>query len=145
MIKVIKKKAIEEPKVYKATCFECGAELEYEEADTYIGALGGRELWCPSCGEKVPVDEPYGIDLNSNNIEFPKHFMPPSENAVDIDNETIQEWVQCCLRKSEEDPDCGFYISGSGNTMVIVLNFADERNIYVTKKYWECSIPREEM
>lgn len=141
MIKVINKKA-EEPKIYKVTCNECGAELEYEKDDTYIGALGGRELICPICDETVFVDEPEGIDLDSSNIEFPTHFMKPNDQALDIEDERVQEWVQKCLKQIEDNPENGFYISGSGNTVVIALDFEDERDVYVTKKYWECSIPK---
>lgn len=140
MIKVINKK--EEPKIYKITCDECGAELEYEKNDTYIGALGGRELICLVCNKTVFIDEIEGIDLDSNNIEFPTHFMKLSDEAVDIGDEKIQEWVQKCLKNIENNPEDGFYIAGSGDTVVIALNFEDERDIYVAKKYWECSIPK---
>lgn len=142
MIKVIGKKT-EEPKVYRTVCFECEATLEYEESDTYIGALGGRELICPSCGEKICVDEPEGIDLDSSNIEFPTHFIYTSDRAKCIQDDEIQEWVQRCLKKIEDDPKQGFTLVGSGDTVVIALNFGDEYDIYVAKKYWECSIPKE--
>jgi DNA-directed RNA polymerase subunit RPC12/RpoP len=143
MIKVIGKKT-EEPKVYRTVCFECEATLEYEESDTYIGALGGRELICPSCGEKIFVDEPEGIDLNSSNIEFPKHFFAPSDRAKDIDNATIQQWVKERLHMAESDTEnYGHYLTGSGNTIVFVVKYEDEYSVYVTNKYWECSIPRE--
>lgn len=141
MIRVINKKA-EEPKIYNTTCDECGTEIEYEKSDTYIGALGGREFICPTCGETVFVEEPEGIDLDSSNIEFPTHFMKPSNKTIDIEDERIQEWVQQCLKKIEDNPENGFYISGSGNTVVIALDFKGERDVYVAKKYWECSIPK---
>ena len=141
MIKVINRK-VEEHKIYKITCYECRAELEFEKRDTHIGALGGRELICPVCNQTVFVDEIEGIDLDSSNIEFPTHFMKPSDEAVDIEDKKIQEWVVKCLKKIEDNPDSGFYISGSGNTVVIALDFEDEREIYVAKKYWECSIPK---
>jgi hypothetical protein len=142
MIKVIHKKS-DETKIYKITCDECGAELEYEKGDTYIGALGGRELICPVCSEKVYVEEPEGIDLNSSNIEFPLHFMPPSDKAVDIDSTKIQQWVRECLYKMENDSEeYGFYLRGSGNTIVLVTKHEEEYDIYVMKNYWECSIPR---
>lgn len=84
-----------------------------------------------------------GIDLNSSNIEFPLHFMPPSDNAVDMGNAKIQEWVRERLRMAESDTeDYGHYFTGSGNTMVFVFKYEDEYDVYVTKKYWECSIPR---
>ena len=141
MIKVLNRN-VEEPKIYKITCDECHAELEYEKSDTYIGVFGGRELICPACNEKVFIDEIEGIDLDSSNIEFPTHFMNPSDKAMDIEDERIQEWVQKCLKNIEDNPGNGFYISGSGNTVVIALDFEDERDIYVAKKYWVCSIPK---
>jgi DNA-directed RNA polymerase subunit RPC12/RpoP len=143
MIKVVNKKT-EEPKIYKVTCDECGAQLEYEKDDTYIGALGGREVICPSCGERVFVEEPDGIDLNSSNIEFPLHFMPPSNDAMNIGNTQIQEWVREKLSEAERDGEDGdFYFIGSGNAMVFVFKFTDEYAVYVTKSYYECSITRE--
>ena len=142
MIKVVGKK-VEEPKIYRTVCFECEAMLEYEEGDTYIGALGGRELVCPSCGEKTFVDEPEGIDLDSSNIEFPTHFMYTSNRAVNIKDDEIQGWVRRCLKKIEDNPEDEFHLTGSGDTVVIALNFGDEYDIYVAKKYWECSIPKE--
>lgn len=142
MIKVINKKK-EEPKTYKSICDKCGAELEYEESDTYIGVYGDRELICPSCHESVFVDEVMGICLNSRNIEFPLHFMPPNDSAVDIDDSKIQEWVRECLKRAESDHECNFYMTESGNTVVIVLKFVDEYTVYVSKKYYDCSIPRE--
>lgn len=142
MIKVINRN-VEAPKIYKVTCEECGAALEYEKDDTYIGALGGRELICPSCSNKVYVEEPEGIDLDSSNIEFPLHFMPPSDKAVDINSTQIQQWVRERLYMAEHDTeDYGYYLTGSGDTLVFVFKHEDEYDIYVAKKYWECSIPR---
>lgn len=141
MIKVVNKK--EEPKIYKAMCCECYSELEYEECDTRIGSLGGRELTCPVCNETVFVDEPEGIVLDSSNIEFPRHFMKMSDKAVDISDPQIQEWVQQCLFKAERDEaDYVHYAAGSGNTIVDVFKYDEEYIIYAAKNYWECSIPR---
>lgn len=142
MIKVINRN-VEAPKIYKVTCEECGAALEYEKSDTYIGALGGRELICPSCSHKVFVEEPEGIDLNSGNIEFPLHFIGTSDDAIDIGSTQIQKWVRECLYKMENDgEEYGFYLIGSGNTIVFVTKHEEEYDIYVAKNYWECSISR---
>lgn len=142
MVKVINKQT-EEPKIYKTTCDECRAELEYEKNDTYIGALGSREIICPSCGKRVCVEEPEGIVLNSNNIEFPLHFMAPSDKAVNISDVEIQRWVRERLHTAENyAEDYGYYVTGSGDTMVFVFKYEDEYVVYVTKNYYECSIPR---
>ena len=142
MIKVLNKK-VEEKTTYRVFCEECGAELEYTAEDTYIGALGGREIICPACGEKVFLEEPYGVELDSSNIEFPLHFFAPSDSAVDISDIKIQEWVREYLKRAESDVDeHGYYYTGSGNTMVFVFKYEEEYVVYVTKKYWECSILR---
>ena len=60
MIKVLNKK--EEQKVYRQTCYECGAELEYTIDDTYIGALGSRYITCPNCNKKIANESIEGID-----------------------------------------------------------------------------------
>jgi hypothetical protein len=142
MIRVINNKE-EEPTLYRSMCDNCGVELEYEKDDTYIGALGGRELICPFCGKPVYVEQPDGIDLNHSNIEFPKHFLPPTDDAIDIDDEEIQKWIRELLCKAESsEEEYVYYIEGMGNAIVFVFKYVDEYVVYVTNKYWECSIPR---
>ena len=45
------------------------------------------------------------------------------------------------LEKREEDYG-EFALTGSGNTMVFAVKYEDEYAIYVTKEYYESSIPR---
>lgn len=144
MIKVIGKNEVL-TKIYRAKCYECGTWLEYEASDTTIGVYGGRELVCPACGKRLILDEPDGISLNSNNIEFPTHFMPTDTNAMDIDDVRIKTWVRNCLSRLETEPNRYFWQEGYGNTIVLALNLEDEYDIYVAKNYWECEIPKEEM
>lgn len=141
MIKVLNKKK-EEKKIYNTICDECQTELEFEESDTYIGGYGGRELICPECGQKIYIDELEGIDLDENNIEFPVHFIHTSDRAININDDEIQKWVRECLNGAKDAPDGGFSIIASGDTVVIALKFTDVYDIYVAKKYYECSIPR---
>ena len=141
MIKVLNKK--EEQKVYRQTCYECGAELEYTIDDTYIGALGSRYITCPNCNKKIANESIEGIDLNSKNIKFPEHFFEPG--GVDIDNAQINEWIHKCLKAAEESEEpYGYFITtGSWNTKVILLAYGDEYEIIVTKDYYETSIVRQ--
>jgi hypothetical protein len=80
--------------------------------------------------------------LTPNNIEFPKHFMAMSENAVDIDNEEIQKWVRKCLKIAEEsnEPYGYFVSSGTGNSRVILMAYEDEYDIVVAKNYYETNV-----
>ena len=139
MIKVIGKKK-EEKKIYKTLCDECMVELEYEESDTHIGAYGCRELICPECDARVLVESPDGINLDETNIEFPTHFAYTSDDAVDIDDRTIQGWVRECLQGLKDDSSGNFNMRASGDTVVIALKYESECEVYVAKKYYDCYI-----
>lgn len=141
MIKVLNKK-VEEPKVYKAICDECRAELEYAYEDTYEGYAGMRHIKCPVCGYEIMSEYFDGVELTSQNVEFPKHFY--YFDGVDIENERISEWVRRCLKCAEEsdEPYGYFEHTGSGNTAVILMAYEDEYNIIVAKDYYELSISR---
>jgi DNA-directed RNA polymerase subunit RPC12/RpoP len=142
MIRVLNKKT-EEPKVYKTRCDECRAELEYEYEDTYEGYAGMRHIKCPKCGYEIMSEYFDGIELDSSNVEFPKHFY--RLNGVDIQDKEIQQWVRKCLQCAEEseEPYGYFTHAGTGNTIVILMAYEDEYNIVVAKNYYELSIPRE--
>ena len=141
MIRVLNKK-VEEPKVYKQICDECRAELEYEYEDTYEGYAGMRCIKCPECGYEIITEDFDGVELDSSNVEFPKHFY--HFDGVDINNEKIQEWIRKCLQVAEEsdEPYGYFCCAGSGNTMVILLAYEDEYDIVVAKNYYELDIQR---
>ena len=84
-----------------------------------------------------------GIDLDSSNIEFPKHFFGPG--GVDIQNDEIQKWIRQCLKAAEEsDEPYGYFATmGTGNTKVILMAYQDEYEIIVTKDYYQTSVNRE--
>ena len=141
MIRVVGKKT-EEPKIYKVTCDECGAQLECEHEDVYEGAFGLWYVKCPECGQDAMAWEIDGIELDEHNIEYPKHFRAMCEDAVDIPNETIQCWVRECLTRLKDYEDGEHTYCGSGNTMVFAFKYEDEYAIYVAKNYSETSITR---
>lgn len=92
--------------------------------------------------KKIPVDQPDGIDLNSNNIEYPLHFYYMGD-GVDVNNEQIQQYVRKLLDKAEQDKDdYAFYYTGTGNTMVFVVKDPEGYCVFTTKDYSECWIPR---
>ena len=141
MIKVVDKK-VEEPKTYKATCDECGARLEFEESDTYVGTYGGSYVDCPECGYDVLVEELVDVNLTEHNIEFPRHFSKTSAEAINIGDDTLQGWVRECLEKIKQDETSDHWMIASGNAVVIILKFDDEYDVYVCKNYYDCIIPR---
>ena len=141
MIKVIGKKAAEH-KIYKVKCDECGAQLELEESDTYVGPYGCNYVDCPECGYDILVEAIPDVGLTEHNIEFPKHFRKTSATAINIGDSTLQEWIRECLEKIKQDDAGDHWMMASGNAVVIILKFEDEYEIYVAKDYWECSIFR---
>lgn len=142
MVKVLNRD-VDNQVFYRQLCEECRAELEYAFDDTHEGAYGLRYLICPACGKEV-ITNLDGTKLNSNNIEFPKHFYKTSENAVDIRDEEIQKWVRKCLKTAEEsDEPYGYFIeTGVGNARVILIEYEDEHVIVVAKDYYEVSISK---
>ena len=134
MIKVLNKEAGQT--FYRQHCEKCHAELEFAFDDTYEGALGARYLKCPVCDSEnmTELDVP---NLSSNNIKFPLHFFEPG--GVDISNDQINDWVYKCLKAAEEsDEPYGYFLcAGTGNTKVILMAYADEYDIIVTKDYYE--------
>ena len=143
MIKVINKKK-EEPKIYRQSCDQCGAELEFIFDDTYEGALGAKYIECPACNREIMVEALDCTKLTSENIEFPKHFWAPA--GIDIDDGQIQQWVRQCLKVAEKsDEPYGYFVhTGLGNTEVILLAYEDEYYIIVTKDYYKTSVYRED-
>lgn len=141
MIKVVGKKA-EEPKIYNVTCDECGAQLECEEPDTYVGAHGWHYVKCPECGDEALVEEMKDIVLTEHNINFPKHFRKVSNGAINIGDYQIQEWVRECVADIKKNKDDDFWIISSGNTVIIVLEWEDEYEVYVAKNYWNSIVPK---
>jgi hypothetical protein len=83
-----------------------------------------------------------GIELDENNVEYPKHFYLMGENAKDISNEQIQSWVRQCLSRLAVCEDGDYTLSGSGNTIVFAFKSEEEYTIYVAKNYSELSIMR---
>jgi hypothetical protein len=95
------------------------------------------------CGYEIMSEHFDGVELNSSNVEFPKHFYR-FENGVDIPDREIQDWVRRCLQQAEEsnEPYGYFFHTGSGNSMVILMGYEDEYNIIVAKNYYELNITK---
>lgn len=142
MIKVLNKD-MNEQNLYRQKCNECAAELEFSLEDTHIGALGARYIKCPICGEEIITEKCDGIELDSSNIEFPKHFIEPG--GIDTPDSEIENLVRECLKVAEKsDEPYGYFVStGYGDTMVILMAYEDEYEIIVTKDYYETSVNRE--
>ena len=139
-LKVINR-ILEETK--RATCHECGSELEYEQGDVFIGQYGCGYITCPVCNEDVFLEDYDTPDLTVDTVQWPQHFALPSDDAADMDDNQIQKWVKDCLAHLDKSEDNGeFACMGSGNTMVIVHKYDDEYQIIVTKSYADTYVSR---
>ena len=138
MIKV-KKKNADTPKIYEAKCWECGCELECTEEDMRDGPGGAMYITCPECGDEVLIDSHDGVALNSNNIQFPKHFWKLGD-AAPVEDERVQEAIRKLLKQMEESDMEDFTYWATGDSMVIVMDMDDEIQVIVAKDYYECNI-----
>ena len=130
-------------------CGGCGSELEYEESDVSVGALGCAIVNCPLCCEdNIIEDSEKAITLTADNVEFPTHFWHTSKEngAVDCCN---NEEVKRCIRKAinyfRKNKNEFVWYSAYGNLYIFVLRYGgdEEYNVIVTNDYYDTHIPFE--
>lgn len=118
-------------------CEHCNSIFEYDNEDIKYNPDGERIVRCPCCDRLCYIGE----EDDNKNIKFPKDFHN-SKNGVDINDERINEWIEKCVNYLKNDSECengGFSYIGSGNTLVIVFNHADDNKYYcvVTQNYFD--------
>ena len=128
------------------TCDDCGSDFEIEYDDTYIGALGCRNVKCPCCGYENMVDD--GIQLTKDNLKFPDHYFSFA-NGIKISDEEIDRYVRECIEALRNSKDNSFYATrtGTGDTHVFVFRYDgdEEYVVYVGKGGYETNIPFEDV
>jgi len=115
-------------------CENCGETLTYEDSDVEYGAFGCGEIKCPSCGE-ITIIGNKSIELNANNIEYPKHFTN-SENAIKITDEVTGNYIRNAVEYMETHED-DYVITGSGNVLILATRNEHYCDIYVCKNVQE--------
>lgn len=127
----------------KIECDYCGSELEVEKDDVAIGALGSPFCECPVCGKKYYFDEDIGIEMvvTKDNIKFPDHFFH-SVDGKDLNSDDIKKYINDGINFFRKHPEAFTYVSGSGNTCVIIQNYSGDNDYYVvvTKDYYDTYI-----
>lgn len=131
-------------------CEHCLSELEYEESDIRIGALGLAYLDCPLCGYESAInDEELYITLTKDNIEFPNHFWHTSEDtgAVDVCNtDNVRKYIKEAIqyfRQNKDEYSWGGHITGN---LYIHVRRYDGDEIYevtISNDFYETDIPFE--
>ena len=135
-MKVIKKnevKTSEYPK--RIVCEHCGAELEYDRDDEFVGLWGMKCITCPECNEDCFVSD-HRVEPPNWKTTFDH---TNSDSAVAIDDEEIQEYIDKCYARltSDEWKSGDHYLTGRGDTMIFGVKYEDEIRVFVTKDYYE--------
>lgn len=134
-MKVIKKNEVETSEYPKRTiCDHCGAELEYDRDDEFVGLWGMKCITCPECNEDCFVSnhrvEPPNWKATFDHVD--------SATAKELKNEDIQEYIDNCYKYLMNEAKPGdFYMTGSGDTMVFGFRYEDTVDLYVTRDYYE--------
>ena len=129
----------------KVECDYCGSTLMVEKEDLTDGEFGAMWYRCPVCKRRCMADEVDGIKLTRDNIIFPKHFSHYID-GVDISPDDIKRYIKEGIDFFRENPSSFFYLTGSGNTVVILQNYSgdEEYAVTVSKDYYTMSIPYED-
>lgn len=142
-MRLIKSNNIESEYPKRHVCDECGAELEYNKEDTHIGWMGCEYVTCPACDKETMVSD-QRVQPPAWKTTF--YHTSTETGAVDIEDVKIQEYVDKAVKSlcSDEWKPGEFYITGTGNLLVLGIKWEDGIDIYVTKDYWEDSIAPED-
>lgn len=135
-MKVIKKNEVETNEYPKRiVCDHCGAELEYDKDDEFIGLWGMECVTCPECNEDCFVSD-HRVESPNWKTTFDH---TNSDSAVAINDEEIQGMVDKCYNRlmSPEWKVGEFYTTMCGDTLVFGIKFEDEVKVYVTRDYYE--------
>ena len=135
-MKVIKKNEVETSEYPKRiVCEHCGAELEYDKDDEFVGLWGMKCITCPECNEDCFVSD-HRVEPPNWKVTFDH---TNSDSAVAIDDEEIQEYIDKCYAKltSDEWKPGDHYLTGSGDMMIFGVKYEDEIRVFVTRDYYE--------
>ena len=120
------------------TCPNCENLLSYEKEDVEIGHYGCECITCPECGEKILITG--------------KRIMPPTfpqtfyhfGSGKKISDKNIQEMVNKVVDNIKKADVGDFYVTATGDTMVVALKYEDSIDIIVAKDYWEDTLTDED-
>ena len=120
------------------TCPHCQYTISYTEDEVERVEDDGLGIICPHCGTAI-------VTKNIVPFTFPDSFYQygVSQDAIKMNNERVQEYINTVKRKLEQECKTGEYaFTGAGDTMVFGFKMEDEYIIYVAKNYWEDSVDR---
>lgn len=107
-------------------CSHCKSILQYADDDIH-DVHDGYGFVCPKCGNEIIVKEiPHSRPI------YPTNFFD-FKDGKPMDDKTIQKWCNEAFECIKNGND--YCELGSGDTSVIGLNYEDEIEIIVAKKY----------
>lgn len=119
----------------KIKCENCGSVLEVLREDTHIGYLGLPYVTCPCCNYEMDIKEfeDDAIDIYASNVKYPTHFTVSSKDfrAIEISDEEINKWIQQGIEYFRGNPEAYYYFMGSGNSMIHMYKFDEDKEYYV--------------
>jgi hypothetical protein len=132
----------------KLICDDCLSELEYEEEDMRIGALGCMFVDCPCCGSSNFIDDEDGITLTKDNVEFPTHFFHTSKETCAVDccnNDEIKKYIYKAIDYFRKNKNEYHWFTATGNLRIDVSRYDGDEcyEVIVTNNYYETLIPFE--
>ena len=119
-------------------CPNCENLLSYEKEDVEIGHYGCECITCPECGEKILITGERIMPPT-----FPQtfyHFGSGKKNS----DKNIQEMVNKVVDNIKRADVGNFYVTTTGDTMVVALKYEDDIDIIVAKDYWEDTLIDED-
>ena len=142
-MRLIKSNNIEPEYPKRHICEECGAELEYDKEDVHIGWMGCEYVTCPTCGSETMVS---GQRVQQPTWKVTFDHTSAETGAVDVEDVKIKEYVDKAVKSlcSEKWSPGEFYITRTGNLLVLEIKWEDGVEVYVTKDYWEDAIAPED-
>lgn len=142
-MRLIKSNSIEPEYPKRHICEGCGAELEYDKEDVHIGWMGCEYVTCPACDNETVVSDQRVFPPT---WETTFHHTSAETGAIDIKDNEVQKYVKKVTERlcSNEYKPGEFYITGTGNLLVLGIKWEDSVDIYITKDYWGDSIAFED-
>lgn len=104
---------------------------------------GCEYVTCPACGSETMVSD-QRVQPSTWKATF--YHTSTETGAVDIDDIKIKEYVDRAVKTlcSEKWKPGEFYITRTGNLLILGIKWKDGVDIYVTQDYWEDNIaPRD--
>lgn len=142
-MRLIKSNNIESEYPKRHICDECGAELEYDEADTHIGWMGCEYVTCPACDKETAVGE---CRVQPPTWKATFHHTCSDNGVFDVPDHEIGVYVDRLVKAlcSDACEPGDSIITYTGNLLIFGRKWEDNVDIYVTKDYWKDSIAPED-